>query len=238
MVRLYILFFFTFFVSANLYSQPNTISINKSFQEYVNGSAVDAGSSIIAFTTKEDTEGSQYLLEKWVKGKVILKNKQILEENSYILNFDKIQQTLIMMLPNNRILSVNMNDIESFALSDSSFTWNLRKVENISPDFVIELYHDSAYSLYKSIETRFYKSDYKNKGIYEQGYKYDRYVDKTNYFIQHEQEIINLHNGSKSDLKKLKTSFPQIKSMKDDDSSTNLDSYLIKVVSYLNIKSS
>jgi hypothetical protein len=119
-------------------------------------------------------------------------------------------------------------------LTDSLKTYNLTIVDEISPDYVIELYRDSSFSLYKTIETRFYKSDYKNKGIYEQGFKYDRYVDKTNYFLKHGQDIINLHNGAKTDLKKLKTSFPQIKTFKDENPSINLEDYLINITSYLN----
>jgi hypothetical protein len=226
-------------VSGYCLAQTNTISIGKSFQEYVNGRGAnnDIGGSMVAFMQKEDTQGSPYLIKDWAKGKVILKNQQVLDEPDNNLNYDKIQNQIIVRLSNNQILSVNMKDIQSFFLVDSSTSYHLTQIAQIPSHYVLELYKDSLYSLYKLIETKFYKADYENKGIYERGYKYDRYIDKAIYYlIDSSKKVYNLHNGSISELKKIAEDIPATKIFLKEEynENKNLDIYLIRLVEYLN----
>ena len=220
------------FLSVRSISQSSNVMIEKSFREYMNGSMT---STVSTFRPSEAIQGSPYLFDNWVKGNVILKNNQILKETEPMLNYDKIQKQLIVKITDNQILSVNMQDIEQFSLEDKSASITLINIPEISASPVVQLYKDSFYALYKLIDTQFFKADYENKGLYESGHKYDRYIDKASYFIiANSKKTFSINSGSKNDIKKLSASLPEVNQfLKDNNSIIELDQYLINLTVFL-----
>lgn len=217
-------------------SQTNPIGIAETFKTYANTSAGSNNGTMVNLSPIEDTKGSPYLLNSWATGAVQFNNGNILSEPTNSLNYDKISHQLIVKLSEKEILSVNMNDIKSFSLKDSLASLNFIKIPQISSTYVIQLYQGKSYSLYKSIDTKFYKSDYQNKGLYETGEKFDRYIDKPEYFIiDNTSRIYDIHNGNKSELKKLALSLPGVKSyIKDVNNNAEAEIYLTDLVIYIN----
>lgn len=224
---------FVSFLSVNSFAQSNTVIIEKSFHEYLIGSMT---STVSTFRPGEATQGSPYLFNNWVKGSIMLKSNIVLKETSPILNYDKIQKQLLVKKSDNEVLSVNMQDIQQFSLEDDSVSYTLVYHPEIAAAIpVIQLYKDSSNALYKLIDTKFIKADYENKGLYESGNKYDSYIDKSSYFLQtNSKKIYNIHSGNKNDLKKLSASLPAVNQfLKENNSTTNPDQYLIGLLIYL-----
>ena len=185
--------------------------------------------------TKENTQGSPYLLAHWAKGQITLNNNEVAGDSGKVLNYDKLKHALVLKVEEKGALLVNMQPIKSFTLEDTSVTYNFVKVPEISGDYVMQLYGNSGYALYKLVKTKFYKSDYENAGLYEKGYKYDRYEDEATYFIKDGTgKYINLHSAGKSDLKRLAASVPEVnKFLQQQKIPEDMDQYLVKLVSFL-----
>jgi hypothetical protein len=108
-----------FFYSASK-AQVNNISLGQSFQQYASNvanstNANNHNGSIVAFTPKEDTEGSPYLFKSWAKGHILLKTNKAFEEPSFVLNYDKMKGIIIVKIDERRMLEVNMEQIERFS---------------------------------------------------------------------------------------------------------------------------
>ena len=227
MLKFFSLLFFLFVFTYNGYAQE------RSFQHYAK---INSDGTRVIFSAKEDTHGSPYLFSNWANGKIILKNQQSFQDSSSSLNYDKVQHQLLMKLPENQVSMIKMDDIESFFLNDNSSSYFFVHIPEISPDYLVELYKGPRFSLYKSIETNFFKSDYQNKGLYESGYKYDRYVDHSNYFVlDNSKKVYNIQDGRKSELKALTDEIPEVKKyLKRGNDKSDLDFYLTNLVVFLN----
>jgi hypothetical protein len=103
-----------------------------------------------------------------------------------------------------------MNTIQSFTLNGVNDTVVFKKLPGHAADFFQELYRDSnaVYALYKLIDTKFYKSDYVDRGFGGTGYKYDRFVDNAKYYLlSRTGELTEINKTSKKDLNKIRESF-------------------------------
>lgn len=222
----------------------NNISISQSFHQYVTKGMYSAdiytpNGYMISFTPREETQGSPYLFTNWVKGQVYLKNGSVLAEPNQILNYNKMNGALILRVSDKEKMDVNMNEIKTFELEDSGKVYSFTQLEQDKPGYFIEMYKDSLYSLYKEMHTKFFKADYVNKGLYESGYKYDRYVDDYTYYITSKDgKTATLHIFNKGELKKLAESFPAAKTfLKSNDvpkDPKSIETFLQNLTSYLN----
>ena len=230
-----IIFIVLLFISVNTLAQTSSVSMQETFKNYVGASQGKGNGSMVNYTIKEETEGSPYLFSVWANGVVHLKNGTVLTEPTQSLNFSKMDNHLIVNLGNNKILSMDMNDIDLFTLKTDSINYNFEKVTSINAPFAIAVFKDSAYSLYEVISTKFYASDYENKGLYEKGYKYDRYVDTKNYYIvSHDGVSYDIHSGSKKDLKKIEDKIPKLKNFLSTKSNLPGEDYLKSAVQFIN----
>jgi len=212
------------------YSQINSISVGESFKQFANN-AGNISNSLATFTLKEDTEGSPYLMKSWAEGQVVLKTKQVFTEPENLMNYDKVNNRIILKISDTKIVDVNMEQIESFILFDSSTSFKFRAIPEKSGEFFIELYRDSSFTLYKTIETRFYRADYTNKGLYESGHKFDRYVDNYTYYIKPSNgTLVTVKNLTKKGLKQLSEAIPQARTFIDSNNpESDTDAYLTKL---------
>lgn len=227
------------------FSQAQTsISISQTFRQFTeqgitNRDMTKSSRPMIAYNEKQETEGSPYLLGAWAKGTVLLKNNTTLSEPTYILNFDKSKNILLMKMSAQQVLEVDMSQVAGFTLEHGTDTFSLINFPEGSPTYVLEMYKDSVYSLCKSLNTKFVKSDYVNKGLYETGYKYDRYVDENTYYIrQKEGSYFTIKGTNKADLKKVADVLPSVKTYlkeaKLPKEGTNADAFFIALTRYLN----
>ena len=231
------------FSSSLVYAQTN-ISMTQTFQQYISEGITSrdvtkSSRSMVSFNQKQETEGSAYLLNNWSKGSVFLKNKATLSEPSDVLNFDKTKNILIMKISADEVLEVDMAKIEGFTLEDNGHKYTLLHLLENDPSYFLEVYKDSAFSLYKSLNTKFYKSDYVNKGLYETGYKYDRYVDENGYFIKDKNgNVSRFKDVNKSEINDFANEHPVVKEFmkknklpKQDE---NKDSFMTNLTIVLN----
>lgn len=235
-MRTFVMFLFLFVFTDN-YAQTKTDSLTRNFNEYLNFNDDYKNGMVVVVPVKENTQGSPYLFKNWAKGEVILDNNQRLQEPDYSLNYDKMLHKLILKLPGNKILFINMKYVSCFILTDSISSYTLLKIP-LSTNYLMQLYRGSQYSLYKSTDTNFYPADYENNGISEKGFKYDRYVDKVYYYlIDSLKKGYNIRSGDKSDLKKLQILLPLSKDyFKENPRGKNLEDYLVNLTIFLNNK--
>ncbi|ANE52629.1 hypothetical protein [Flavisolibacter tropicus] len=235
-MKMRVLLFFGL-VSIQLNAQTTNISITQSFSEYAkNPAAINASNRMIAFSQKENTQGSPYLVNGWAKGSIVLRNSTM-EEPTFVLNYDKVKENLIVKLNDQNVLDVDMGEIVSFMLNDSANrTYKFVKLPGDHKKYLEELYKGNAYSLYKEVNTKFYKSDYENKGLYEKGYKYDRYEDEFIYYIADKKNNLRaINNFSKKAIKRLSETLPISKELLEEYKPTaDKEDFLIRLTKELN----
>jgi hypothetical protein len=223
----------TFHASA----QVNSVSISNTFSNFANSAGKG---SMVQLQINEETEGSPFLVKGWASGKVFLKNGSVLNEPAAVLNFNKMDEDIIVKQGPGSIMTVNMGEIVSFSLSDSGKEYHFVRLPEYKNKFYNELYSDSAYSIYSKVQTTFYKADYVNKGLTESGHKYDRYEDKTYYLLKvnKQNQYIDLNELAKKDLRKLEELNPALKDfIKKEYSSDKKEEVLIGAVKLLPKKS-
>ena len=229
------------------FSQAQTsISMSQTFKQFAEQGVTKfdmtkSARPMISYNEKQDAEGSPYLFDAWAKGTVLLKDNTTLSETTYILNFDKTRNTLLMKVDAQRVLEVDMSQIAGFTLIHDMDTLSLISFPENSQMYLLQLYKDSLYSLYKTLNTKFLKSDYVNKGLYETGYKYDRYVDENTYYImQKDGRYFTVNAANKAELRKIADVFPSIKAYFKEHSlpkeKANNDTFFINLTRYLNKK--
>ena len=144
------------------------------------------GAALPVFTHKDETKGSKYLYNQWVKGTATNAGNKIITNDAYLYNYDKMGRKLLVTTDKATVIEINKNDLKSFSLIDPNKIENVfEKVALIDADnFFIQLLKDSSgYSLYKSIKTKFVRSNYHSTGLTESGNNYDEYVDEYEYYI-------------------------------------------------------
>ncbi|ANE52630.1 hypothetical protein [Flavisolibacter tropicus] len=192
--------------------------------------------SLLLNAQNQEVQGSRYLVNGWAKGKVVLENGTV-NQSAYKLNYDKINDDLILKVDDTHFVEVDMSSIESFNLIDSSEkSYSFLRIPGSKSSFLVEVYKDSICSLYKKITTKFYRADYENKGLYEKGYKYDRYVDETTFFMKNDKEgFVEIVNLNKKELRKLTEIFPKAKEYISENKVTpDKEKYLTNLTIYLN----
>lgn len=196
----------------------------------------DKGNLLAVTDQGQETQGSRFFLKGWARGIVLFKNNSV-HSSSYVLNYDKIGDGLIQKADATRFFEVDMSSIQSFSLIDSAEKeYNFLRLTGSSSNFILEVYKDSLYSLYKRMNTKFYRADYENKGLYEKGYKYDRYEDEIIYYIKDNKgKLTEISNLNKKGFRELLEVFPKAKEFISENRITSdKESYLINLTKYLN----
>ncbi|HTJ12666.1 MAG TPA: hypothetical protein VL547_11600 [Dinghuibacter sp.] len=154
-----------------------------------NGQAASTGTTILAFNHKEETKGSPYLFNRWVKGTAINSSNATVDQKGYLYNYDKLNHTLLLNVEGKYMVNVSNEDVKSFTLQggdDGEMTFE--RINDVvidgSPFFQVLVKGDAGkYSLYKMTRTKFVKADYHTDGMVESGNPYDQYVDTDDYFL-------------------------------------------------------
>jgi hypothetical protein len=162
-------------------------TVQNDFQNYARteSSRNYTGSYLSVFLNKENTVGSRYLFDRWVKGKIVSLQDVVISNDSFLFNYDKVSRILIATPDKQNIIEINLNVVKSFTLTDSDEEMVFEKMPMINDrDFFIGLVKNKdKYSLYKMVKTKFEKANYTTNGIFESGKKYDEFIDEFEYYI-------------------------------------------------------
>ncbi|HEX4372944.1 MAG TPA: hypothetical protein VHZ50_06540, partial [Puia sp.] len=142
--------------------------------------------SMVSFSHKENTKGTRYLFDNWVKGSVINKNDVLINNDNFSFNYDKISNDLYLTSDKKQSIEIDRDQIKSFILKDNSGKeYDFVRVDGIKPNTFFQSLSNvagSKFAAYKWTKTRFKKSDYRTDGLTESGNNYDEYVDESTYY--------------------------------------------------------
>lgn len=168
------------------------VSIENTFQSFLKDSKrLDQGAGLLSMTPKEETRGSRFLLDKWVKGHVENNKGVVIDNEMYRYYYDKLSRKLLVTQDQKTIIELDNNDLVSFSLKDGNAEYLFMKVPALDRDkFYQQLVKGDKYTLYKLTKTRLEKADYTN-AILSSSKKYDEYIDEQEYYIRSEKTNTN-----------------------------------------------
>lgn len=186
---------------------------------------------------KGDLRGSQYLFDVFVHGYLINTSDELTYQPNYMLDYDKVDGSLLLTPDKRKIVNVVWDQVKSFTLySMADQRFDFAKVPAIdNSHFVQVIASGPKYKIYKLIKTTFVKSDYINNGLAAHGHDYDEYVDDATYFA-----VADGGQPQKMSLKKrsLKEIFAKdadkLNKYLSDNSGSIDDAYLGKLGAYMN----
>jgi hypothetical protein len=164
-------------------------SLSSAFQDFskIETGNLYRGSSLPVFTIKENTVGSRYLFDSWVKGKLIDTANREINTYNYLFNYDKMTGKLIATQDKQTVIEVDYIAIRSYSMTDQyGREMRFEKIDLINKNkFLVNLVNggNKKYALYKSINTKFVKADFVTNGLIQSGNKYDEYADSYDYYI-------------------------------------------------------
>jgi hypothetical protein len=142
---------------------------------------------------KEETKGSPYLSQNWMRGILELSDhRRIPEINQYMFfNYDKYNSRLVLIDKQNKISFYPVDSISGFVLTDGDKTYSFEKIQSIGKDFLLEsvLKSEKGFSLYKRIISRAVAASYVSFGYYSEGQKYDEFVDEYEYYLIYPDKV-------------------------------------------------
>ncbi|MFI5137793.1 MAG: hypothetical protein ACHQIM_08185 [Sphingobacteriales bacterium] len=208
-------------------------SVTMSFSQTisVSGSVAD----LPVFRPVEETKGSRYLFDDWVRGFVLSPDGTICKDSSYGFEYDKIEGGLLLTQDKKSVIRVDNSKIKSFTLYDKQ---NQPEVfvlaPQIDPVHYVQVIADGAkFRIYKFTQTHFVKNNYHTDGIATTGNNYDEYVDDNTYYV------LNVQNNQLKELslkrKAIKTVFGNgADSYLSSNPGTIDDEYLKKLGDFVN----
>ncbi len=143
--------------------------------------------TIGAFSIKEETKGSRYLLtDTWAHGKITSMDGVVTNDRKMLINYDKMNRSLYITTDGKRIIEIDKSEVRSFDLHTDWQDYHFKRLRNIDSNqfFLVLREVPEKYSLYKLTKTRFVKSNYHSDGMVESGNPYDEYLDESFYFLQ------------------------------------------------------
>lgn len=134
---------------------------------------------------KGNLHGSRYLFEDFVHGFLINESDELIYNPAYLFDYDKIGGVLLITQDKNSVSEANVDRTKSFTLySNTDGRFVFERVPAIDKAHYSQvLASGKKYNIYKTISTRFVKSDYVNNGITTHGNDYDEYVDDYVYYV-------------------------------------------------------
>lgn len=153
-----------------------------------NNAAAGTGTTILAFNHKEETKGSPYLFNKWVKGTAVNSSNSTVNQAGYRYNYDKMNHSLLLNVDGKYMVHVANEDVKSFTLEGDEGDVAYERINDVvidgNPFFeVLVKGEPGKISLYSLTHTKFVKANYTTDGMVENGNPYDQYVDTDDYYL-------------------------------------------------------
>lgn len=226
-------------LAAVISNAQSNIGMQQTFSQYAQTTSTESShfGNMSSLSRTEGVEGSPVLLPSWTSGKIFMVYGAVMEEPAQALNYNKMDKGLIVKISDNQMLTVDMGQIDHFVLKMEDSNVTFRPLPGPAKVFAQEIYAGPKYSVYKSVTTKFMKADYQNKGMYESGSKFDRYIDETTYYIfSGDGKSATIVKGDRKEIKKAKEQIPQIGSFFDKNSmdNTNADKVMKDLGVFLN----
>lgn len=157
----------------------NIFKQQEGFENMSEGSLTRIGSH------QENIHGSRFLFNEWVHGYTRTAKDSIKQNDGYLFNYDKIDGRLILATGGSDIHLGLRNENKQFILFDGSGKmYVFEDAPEIDSKHYAQLIASGAkYKIYKTINTRFIKSDYTNNGITSHGNNYDEFADESDYYL-------------------------------------------------------
>jgi phage-related tail fiber protein len=237
-------FLFALILTSFVYAQSSVESqtVGNALNE-VSGLQSSHVASMVSFSHKENTKGSRYLFDNWVKGSVVNKNDVLINNENFSFNYDKISNELYLTSDKKQSIEIDKEQIKSFILKDNSGKeYDFVRVDAIKPNTFFQSLSTVAgnkFAAYKWTKTRFKKSDYRTDGLTESGNNYDEYVDESTYYAVDlkTNTVIPFELKKKSIKEAFGTDKPNtdkyFSEHKEDDFN---DDFITGLVNYLNSK--
>ncbi|MDN3582366.1 hypothetical protein [Mucilaginibacter flavus] len=146
---------------------------------------ITSGGMAYNLTNKEDTKGSQFLFDTWVKGSMADAKGNAVNADGYSFNYDKLGGALLLSQDKQTAIAVDKDRARTFILYDKADkALKFEYVPVIDAKLYCEVLSAGAkYKIYKLTKTKFIKADYKNDGISSSGNKYDEFTDEFGYYV-------------------------------------------------------
>lgn len=249
MKHLSFLFLFTLLVCISLRAQftgtGGVMGASGNFAQYLNKTLIKPGGSnksavINSFNDVENTKGTRFLFNTWVKGDSILDVKgNLIATTSFLFNYDKMTGNLLATEDKINNMSVAPAGIRSFILKDNNRNYIFQHVDAIEPNrfYLTLVKSDTGYCLYKQLAVSFKKADFRNDGVVQTGSTEDEYKDESQFYLvqpakgsskQIELKPKSIKALLESEKEKTDAFFKQHKNDELDER------FLINLVTYLN----
>ncbi|CAN5367495.1 hypothetical protein BH09BAC6_BH09BAC6_03720 [soil metagenome] len=187
---------------------------------------------------KGEVRGNRYMFDNFVHGYIIDPAGQLSYNPVYLFNYDKIDGGILFTPDRTTVNQFNDNQIKTLVLFSSSagrFAFELMPAIDKN-HYVQVLASGPKYKIYKSIKTKFVKSDYVNNGVTAHGNDYDEFVDDFNYYVfdvatNQLQPLSPKKKSIKADFAKEQD---KVNKFLNDNSGSIDDGYLTRLGAYMN----
>jgi len=163
------------------------VTSNESFKETLSTEGItraDAGAT--GYIAKENSiHGSRYLFDDWVHGFVITSADTIRQNDNYLFNYQKMDNSLVFTDGDNKMKEIPRGTIKTFTLfDDKGQSYMFADVPAIDQKHYVQvLSGGSKYVLYKQFNTKYLPNDYVSNGMTSSGHNYDEFKDDPAYYV-------------------------------------------------------
>ena len=143
------------------------------------------GTEVPSFHYKEATKGSQYLFSDWKRGKAINAEGKLVDEPGLSFNYDKMHHGLYMTKDKKTSYIIDLHNVKEIMIDDNGNQLEFVHLPQVNEEslLLVLIKNPTKYSLYKSLTTKFIKSNYVTTGLTETGHNYDEYLDEPIYYL-------------------------------------------------------
>jgi hypothetical protein len=105
-------------------------------------------------------KSGEYLFEKWVKGSIVSVNNELIKNDTYFFNYNKVSQNLFLTIDFKEIFEIDNREFKSFTLTDGpvEYCFEHQKIIDNNRFFQV-LVKNKKYSLYKYTAAKFRKDN-------------------------------------------------------------------------------
>lgn len=208
------------------------------FYGYNSGSGGTRIALAPVFGSTEATKGRRYLFDDWAVGTVLSVKDSVIKNPNYQFNYDKVNGTLLLSDNKTSTIEIDRDQLKAFTLHKEGE--NFRTFELVpkidKKHFVEVLSNGAKYKIYKQLNTKFIKNNYRTDGMTSIGNNYDEYVDESTYYVMD----VKSNQLYKTTLKKkaLKEAFTVDRAKVNSYLTTHIDdindNYVTNLGNYLN----
>jgi len=149
-----------------------------------NMGTVNYGGLMPVYHQPTETRGTRYLIAHWSQGLVVNQFDTIINNSSYLYNYDKITGDLLLTEDMSNYIAVDQNQVKSFAIRSDDGGYIFEHVSLINSSGYFQLLNKGdKFAAYKSIKTKLIKANGISNGLTQVGNDYDEYVDDVVYYF-------------------------------------------------------